>query len=538
MILKSVLQTKSVWILLFLTSFLVSCQQTNNKTNEINYDEVNRVTNLESLIPVRPGVPGETPFWNQAAKQFIYAPAFNVALMDGANKYKYIATAADNTQYEFISEIPYDNLGEIWDEIPVGFVSLDIVGLDNENNQLEEINSFNFYKATYFSGPYHEKVSDYRTSAERALEYEFNQKHIQHWLTNGTPDSLSYNLYCYPSKIIGAVVESMLEYSKISSSNKDAALQISETAANYLINLSEPEGAPLEYFPPTYMGEKRTAKAYRNQFMIIYPALTASIYLDLYDVTNNAEYKDAAFRIADTYKKLQEPNGTWKIKLWVDGSSVTDNDCIPIPIINFLDRIETQYKVTDYVDMRSRAYEWMVNNPLKTFDWSGQFEDIAPQEPYENLSKDEASALAVYLFNRIDEDKYFAQIADDLLRFCEDQFIIWEKPMPQKQYNVEEWVTPCVLEQYSCYEPINASVANMMEAYLIGYKATGKEVYRAKAIELANAVTYAQHADSGRYPTYWQLNERQDLSSGWIDWLNCTSFCAKVMMKIADSIER
>lgn len=134
----------------------------------------------------------------------------------------------------------------------------------------------------------------------------------------------------------------------------------------------------------------------------------------------------------------------------------------------------------------------------------------------------------------MDENNCFKQIADELLRFCEDQFIVWEKPMPQKQYNVEEWITPCVLEQYSCYEPINASVANMIEAYLAGYIATKDEVYKAKAIELANAVTFAQHRDTGRYPTYWQLNERQDKSVGWIDWLNCTSYCAKVMLRMAD----
>lgn len=107
--------------------------------------------------------------------------------------------------------------------------------------------------------------------------------------------------------------------------------------------------------------------------------------------------------------------------------------------------------------------------------------------------------------------------------------------MPQKQYNVEEWITPCVLEQYACYEPINASVANMMEAYLTGYKATKNEVYKAKMIELANAVTVAQHANTGRYPTYWQLNERQKKESGYIDWLNCTSYCVKVMLQISDS---
>jgi hypothetical protein len=32
-----------------------------------------------SAVPIRPGVPGEPPFWNRSAARFIFAPAFDVA---------------------------------------------------------------------------------------------------------------------------------------------------------------------------------------------------------------------------------------------------------------------------------------------------------------------------------------------------------------------------------------------------------------------------------------------------------------------------
>lgn len=523
----------SLLITLFLLANL-SCNQNINNKNIIDYDKVNLTVYQETFESIRPGIPGKIPFWNRYAQQYIYAPAFEVLPLTTAEKYLFTALGSDSIEYTFIAEKTYEDLSPIWNEIPVGFVQLKISGIDLQGNEVGEKKLFSFYKAASFRGPYHQKTSDYEVSAEKALEYEFNQNHIQNWAINGNPDIVAYNLYCYPSKNIGAVTEIMLEYSKISKQDHDQALQIAINAAEYLINISEPKGAPLEFFPPTYAGEQRTSKAYSNQFMTIYPAHTASTYLDLFDVTQDIKYKEAALRIAATYKKLQEPSGTWKLKLWRDGSPVTNNECIPVGIIRFLDRLESQYNIKEYMEVKNNAFDWIFNNPLKTYNWSGQFEDIAPVEPYKNLSKDEASGFAIYLFERVDENENFIQIADELLRFCEDQFIIWEKPMPQKQYNVEEWITPCVLEQYSCYEPINASVANMMEAYLAGYKATKNEVYKAKAIELANAVTLAQHPDTGRYPTYWQLNERQNTNIGWIDWLNCTSYCAKIMLKVAD----
>ncbi len=525
------LSLRSILLLLCLLTFFC-CD--NSKQVAIEYKSINNIASRKILEPVRPGVPGEIPFWNKYARQFIYAPAFEVSSVTNAEKYMFTALSSDSTRYMFTARKTHENLSPIWHDLPVGLVQLTISGIDAHGNKVGEEKLLSFYKAASFKGPYHKAVSDYKMSAKKALEYEFRQKHIQNWATMGVPDTVSYSLYCYPSKIIGAVIDIMLEYSRLSEQNSKQALQIATNAAKYLIDISEPQGTPLEFFPPTYAGEQRTSKIFRNQFMTIYPAHTGEIYLDLFDVTHDIKYKEAALRIAATYEKLQEPSGTWKLKLWQDGSPVTDNDCIPIGIIRFLERLESQYSVKEYLKVRSDAFNWVLNNPLKTYNWSGQFEDVAPVEPYKNLSKDEASAFATYLFERMDENNCFKQIADELLRFCEDQFIVWEKPMPQKQYNVEEWITPCVLEQYSCYEPINASVANMIEAYLVGYIATKDEVYKAKAIELANAVTFAQHRDTGRYPTYWQLNERQDKSVGWIDWLNCTSYCAKVMLRMAD----
>ncbi len=46
----------------------------------------------ESAAPVRPGVPGEKPFWNQRAVQFLHAPAFDFKEAAGAVSYRFVLT--------------------------------------------------------------------------------------------------------------------------------------------------------------------------------------------------------------------------------------------------------------------------------------------------------------------------------------------------------------------------------------------------------------------------------------------------------------
>jgi len=95
---------------------------------------------------------------------------------------------------------------------------------------------------------------DYRESALMGLQWLFNRDHYQGWLTESSPDT-SYYLYCYPSKIIGAVINSMLMYAAMAPADSLAANKIAINAGYYLVNASKPAGSPLEFFPPTYDGD-------------------------------------------------------------------------------------------------------------------------------------------------------------------------------------------------------------------------------------------------------------------------------------------
>lgn len=500
---------------------------------QFNYKRLSKIELDESLIPVRQGIPGQTPFWNENAKRFIYVPAFDFKRIKEAVNYRFAATASDRKEYSFTSQNPWDNLAPIWLDLPVGYIDLEIVGLNKDGKNIGQAGTRKFYKAAPFNGSYNRKATDYKESYTRALKYIFDRNYIQSWKTTGVPDTLSYKLYCYPAKIMGAVIESMLLYSQLSETDEADALTIAEKVANYLIEISEPENSPLEFFPPTYMGNGASAKDYKDQFMVIYPAELAQNYLDLYNQTKKQNYYDAAIRIANTYKKLQLPCGTWNLKLWKDGTPVKENLCIPVVIIELLERLRTEYAILDYQEVEIRAFTWIMENPVQTFDWSGQFEDINPSTPYKNLTKHDACSFAIYLFKHATEIPNNIKLAEELVRFSEDQFVVWEKPMPHQYSRAQRWILPCALEQYEYYVPIDASVSKLLNTYLSANKATGKEIYMAKAIEFANAITVAQVEETGKYPTYWEWNDKRLDNEGW---LNCASSDVKAMMNIQNHI--
>lgn len=484
----------------------------------------------ESLVPIRPGLPGKSPFWNAYAKRFIYAPGFDFKAVDGAISYRFTATSVtDERDYVFVTAKPWAPLTSIWKDLPVGQVHLKIEGLDDEGKSVGAAATRDFYRAALFKGHYHEPTADYRESACRALAFLFRQGHFQRWLSEKNPDP-AYELYCYPSKIIGAVIESMTLYAGITAPpDADDALRIAQNAADYLISVSEAPGTPLEFFFPTYAGSARTAGKYADQLMLVYPAKVGDVYLDLYERTKGARFFEAAKNIADTYVKLQLPSGTWPLKVDAKtGRPVTENLCVPIVIFDFLDRLATKYQLAEYRDSSRSAMRWIMENPVKTFNWEGQFEDTEPSVPYKNLTRGQACLVAIHLLGRHQENPQFIDQAEEILRFVEDQFVVWERPMPQEGRRTDQWITPCVLEQYHYYVPIDASAAICIEAYQKAYEVTGKEIQLAKALALANTMVMAQDKDTGRYPTYWERNERGRRAG----WINCATHDAKVMLNL------
>ncbi|MCX6376500.1 MAG: hypothetical protein NTU88_10790 [Armatimonadetes bacterium] len=209
------------------------------------------------------------------------------------------------------------------------------------------------------------------------------------------------------------------------------------------------------------------------------------------------------------------------------GKANGDNLAIPAVPILFLDRLARQYGSAEYEDTCKRAVEWVFKNPMQTYLWQGQFEDIRPSAGYLNLSHKPAVLFSIYLFDHAKEKPEYTALAEELLRFSEDQFVVWE-PCGAK----EDRITPCALEQYQCYAPIVSTMARFIRTWTLAYKCTGNQEYLAKAQSLANSIVGFQARNGGQYHTYLYLTDNKKNRN----WDNAATEAAMALMDLSAAL--
>lgn len=495
----------------------------------------------ESAVPVRPGIPGQRPFWNGYSKRFIYAPAFDFKEIENAIIYQFdLISPDDSATYRFESDKPCNALSPIWTELPVGSYNLTVTGLSKEGQELGIAGKREFYRAAPFNGVYHETSARYDSSARVALNSLLHKDYLEYWLEHKEPDP-SYILYRYPSKIYSALVIGAVTHARLTAGSPEAerSVELARIIADNMLSISFKEGTPLEFFPPTYYGYNEVFDKHPDSHMqhehnmIIYGVDAGNAYLDLYELTGDEKYLQAAKNIATTYLKTQLDNGSWY--LYVNnqtGEPLEEHITIPTAIINYFDRLRIDFDMQGLQEPTQRAFDYTMKNPVKTFDWHGQFEDVKGRKPYQNLSREQACDLAFYLL-RNSPDKENIELAEELIRFSEDQFVIWERPKPVLDEDrnpgalPQNWVAPSVQEQYVFWRPIARSSGIMIETFWEAYKVTGNELYLAKAKSLANTFFVVQELHNGDYPTHF-TKYRMNF------WLNNVVYPARVLMRFQE----
>ena len=524
---------------------------------EVDWTRLNVAAREHAKTPIRTGVPGVRPFWNGHAKAFIHPPAFEFKEVEGAKEYRFaLADAQERVPPDAASarvsarsaSAPYHSWtahkpwlpipADIWDSLKPGYYTLKVEGSGERT----------FYRAAVFQGPYPQGACGYREAARKVYAAVYNLPQVQGWKTSDDPPK-GYDLYCYPAKIMGSMIRALARHAKATPQNADDALAIARKMADWLIAHSQSADASLAHFPPTYWGDRRdVAVKNAGQNMLLYPAHAALAYLDLAEAGDLAEhgragapcppsarsgsapyqkYVAAATAIAHTYAKLQGTDGTWPLKVREkDGSPVRANRLVPGRyILGLFDRVEQAAETAAphaFAQTRDRAFGYVLNGPVKTWNWDGQFEDMDPMPPYKNLQKGCAVDTALRLFAQ-------GRIAEgcELVDWCEDQFVVWSDPIHNMDW--KHWKTPTALEQYDYYTPIDASMGDMIGAFAAAYKATGNSLYLEKAKALADNITRNQRAD-GTIPTYFDSRKGSD-------WVNCMIYVADRLEALADVME-
>ena len=497
------------------------------------YERLNRQASEEYLEPVRPASEGRNPCWNKFAKKFMYAPAFDVPVTEGAARYRFTVKGEDG-QWSFESTEPGASLTPVWNSIPPSKVTLEVEAVDAAGKSLGVVFTREFLRDFPFSGPYPEPVRGYREAAIKGALFVHLMPEVQHWIGSDVPD-MDYPHNTYPCKIIGATIRNECFIARELPERRENALSIARSAAAFLIRMSRPEGAPLAYFPPTYYLDKQASKYEWNQgkTMTLEAASAGQAFLDLYDVTGEKEYFDRAVEIGRTYVRLQREDGSLPIKVdFISGEPVNSVSAMLHPLLRYFTRLEG-YGMDEFSAPRIKGEKWMDEVAVERFDMTGQFEDVNVKglEPYQNLTNCTAAPYASYLLTKSSVSDRDRADARDLVRLSEDQFVQWayhdltQDGFPKKN-------APCVHEQYKYEMPVDNSACNVANAWLDIYEDSGDLLCLAKAKALIDNITIQQNAVNGQIPTTWEWRETgKDRKRTY--WVNCTFSSVSILMRFA-----
>ena len=541
---------------------LAACGQNDCETY---FEKLNSQAQAEYQIPVRPGTDGTHPFWNEYALKFIYAPAFDFPEQEGAAKYRftledygdgkaishlyYATVGPDPETGATLHTLPYDpqtlkggkwtfeaaspkaDLSPVWQDLPVGPVHLTVEALDGAGKVTGKVAERNFFRDFPFSGPYPGKVRPYRTAARQALVYLHTRPYVQHWLENDDVD-LSYAYNTYLCKMLGSTVSMECMVARLIPELRDEALAIARKVAAFIIEQSQPEGAPLAFFPPTYYKGQVASSFAENQdrTMMLEACFPANGFLDLYDLTGEKEYLDRAVGIAATFQKHQAADGLFPVKvIFSTGEPDTDGKAMAGTLLNFFLRLEQDYGIKEFHDTMDLGCKWMRENIVTAWNFTAQFEDVTVRglKPYRNLTHCATDPFIDYLLARYPHpDAELMKEVEEMLRWSEDQFVSWNT-LPDK-YGCKFMNTPCAVEQYLYRSPIDATISNIAMSSMNYYNATGDNLWMEKARALMDNVTIVQDALTGRIPTGFEI----ELCT--VDWLNCMTTTVAALVRMAD----
>ena len=493
---------------------------------------------------VRYGTRRDVPFWNTESTMFMYVPAFHFTPIRGCCRYLYQAEDENGKRYAFEADHCCALLTPIWAELPEGVVRLTVTALREDGSEYGIVGARIFFKSASFPEKTPAALCSYAACAKKAYRFAMSQSFIRHWLQYGTPDP-SYDLNVYPSKMISSVAEAMLSYARLCPEVAADAVQVAVNAADYLIGITPRGNVPLADLPPTYdlsfcpdpekygvlTANWRSAEARVGTMMMIYPAQAGHMYLEVERATGNGRYLQEALRIGQYYLDTAEPNGSWYLlRSCRTGEALVKNYVSPLTeVVPFLTALYTRTGDEKWKTASEKAVGYVLNTQLVTYNWEAQFEDTAASANYVNLTHFSAVALAKYFAEFHKDDPERMRIARELIRYAEDQFVIWKRPYSVISRDYSSWHTPCALEQYFWYMPIDSSASGIARGFLAMYKAQGDSLYLAKARALMDQVTRMQRED-GRIPTHWMNTEAAEKNF----WFNCMFYTCRTLEIMAD----
>lgn len=452
--------------------------------------------------------------WNSHVKQrFMHPPQFSFTAVENASLYRCsVIWKGSESTASVKSDTPTVDLGGIWHKLPhAGRFEVLTEALDAEGALLGHTR-FAITRIAPFQGPYRPKKLGYRESGVKAAK----------WVLKESKDDKAGK---FPALFQSAYIRILTTFAKLHPDDEHAAeaLDVAKKHGHSLIQGSTPPDWAYANMPMSHD---------RSLLQICRAGMVGMAYLDLFAVTGDKVFRDAAMRIADTLKQKQLQDGRWYFRVEPKSGKVqSDYTSDQAEAILLLDELIRNHAREDLAEAKERAVTWMLENPCKTYHWQQQWDDVGTNLPYRALEWFDTGLFIEYLLRYATPENEYERIAESLLRYIDDQFVEWEP--------AGDYVTPGVREQYVCYHVIDWHCAHYIRVCMAFYAHTSNKTYLEKAKAMADTLTAIQHPE-GYYPTWMSHSPTaEDLTSlRNIDysrnWANCTSYTGEMLMKLEE----
>ncbi|MGB7158810.1 MAG: hypothetical protein WBD40_12130 [Tepidisphaeraceae bacterium] len=471
--------------------------------------------------------------WNVYSTRFVDPPTFTWKPRDGAAAYVVqFAHENDKAARTVRLDAPTYDMAADWPAVDVGCIDMIATAVDSEGRELGPAWRKRFYKSPGFDGvkqapldfvasidrniayllaPARDKVEDFERGLPRSCWSSSEES------ATGRRRLLAFPALHHPSFILG-----YLAYADQFPTNAHASEAVAQAKqyGDWLLANRLPGDWRCSLFPfSTIQNGKAEGYIEGRNITLFRSARVGEAMVALFKRFKDQRYLDYAIHLANVYVELQRPDGSWPYRVDPkDGRVVeeyTSNAVTPARLFGLLEQIEPN---ENYAAARVKAIGWVMENPVRNRRWQGMYEDIGATVPYRNLQHWDTNEMIRYLVHYRRGDAEAVRVARDLNRYIEDQFVVWREG---DRSVMNRCPAPTVLEQYTCYQPMESHTGMWIQSLIALHRATGNDEYVTKAINAGNAIVRGQQ-ESGAYST-WGYDPRFGRPLLTQDWPGCNA---------------
>jgi hypothetical protein len=486
----------------------------------------------EALRPMLPGKPGTQAFYSTRPihlQKFyaLHAPTIAFTEVPKAARYRITVAAAKNGgpsggPWSFEADKPSAPLTPVWKDVPSGNLTVSAVGFDTDGNEVGAAKLPETIYRYVGGDPLDEKGFQHWTHPNRARQVLKDGRKFPalaevpvikkapfagpYWEPTRTPAASALLLARYVRDDAGrALYRGSWSMAGFTGGDGGDAVGVA-TMARACALVARLTNDPTEREEAMTLAERLAWRAFlshRNRLPTVYKhnaclmVWIGHAYLDVYAVSKDERFKEAALTLAQALAADQHPDGGWPGAKtpWPGGvfgpSEFRTNG--GEAVLWYLGRIRGELGVKDFVAAEEKALKWVKTYCVPAMTWQNVGYHSGEMVPVQDTVAPHALAFSTWLLDSADGNQSDVKLAAEIARWCEERHVNWKRGHdPESAYP-------------SCWGWSRAAGTGVRTAGSLAYvcarlhQETKDPLWKAKAEALVQAILVCQDPVQGGY---------------------------------------